>query len=85
METCSNNQNKYSCELSKNFEIGIYTVKVADYDGGNYMTKNINISVSENNPQTGDNITLSIIIGGLSILGMIICIIYFKKKENFSL
>lgn len=43
METCSSNDNKFSCELSKTFATGDYTVKVADYDGGNYVTKNVSI------------------------------------------
>lgn len=84
METCSNNNNKYSCELTKSFEKGEYIIKVADYEGGDYISKNININITENNPQTGDNIINSIIIGGLSILGIIGSIIYFKKKENYN-
>lgn len=82
METCStDNNNNYSCELSKTFGIGDYIVKVADYDGGDYISKNISVTVNEDNPQTGDNIIISIIIGGLSILGITGCIIYFKKRK----
>ncbi len=44
METCSSNDNKFSCELGKTFATGDYIVKVADYDGGNYVTKNVSIT-----------------------------------------
>lgn len=80
METCSSNGDEYSCELSKKFETGNYTVKVADYNGGDYISKDISISVSENNPQTSDNIINTVIICGLSLLGIISCIFFFKKK-----
>lgn len=81
METCSNNNNNYSCKLSKTFENGNYTVKVADYNGGNYISKNISIGTTENNPKTGDNIIISIIIGGVCLIGITGSVIYFKKKK----
>ena len=84
METCSCNNNNYSCELSKTFSKGNYTVKVADYDGGDYISKKISINITEKNPQTGDNIISSIIIGGLSIVAITGCVFFLKKKKKFN-
>lgn len=81
METCSNNNNKYSCELSKTFEKGNYTVKVADYDGGDYISRNISIGITENNPKTSDNIMASIIVGSVCLIGIAGSLIYLKKKN----
>lgn len=80
IETCSSNNNEYSCELNKTFDEGNYIVKVADYDGGDYISKNISISTTENNPKTSDNIMSSIVIGGLSILTIGVCMLLRKKK-----
>lgn len=80
METCSCNNNKYSCELSKTFAAGNYIVKVADYDGGDYITKNVVISTTVNNPKTGDNIMKYIIVGGLCALGIVGCTLFLKKR-----
>lgn len=91
MDTCSNNNsNKYSCKLNKVFAIGNYTVKVADYNGGNYISKNISISDSgqnsqttdkEANPKTFDNILIYVGIGSLSVIGLVGAGLYLKKKK----
>src|SRR5574344_2323896 len=70
MESCSNNVTNYSCELSKEFSKGDYTVKVADYEGGDFIFKDVTVTDPEVNPQTGDNIMLSFIISAVSILGI---------------
>lgn len=77
METCSNNNNKYSCELSKTFEEGNYTVKVADYDGGDYITKNV--SVIQKNPETSDYITFTILLSITSLIGILVITLKNKK------
>lgn len=44
METGSASNGKYDCELGKSFEPGEYTVKVADYDGGEYVIKTVTVT-----------------------------------------
>lgn len=85
METCSSNDNKFSCELSKTFAIGDYIVKVADYDGGTYISKNISVkgdtsvSVKDETPKTGtiEYIGITTLIITISVLGISI----LKRKE----
>lgn len=84
METCSNNNNSYSCKLSKTFGIGNYTVKVADYDGGDYISKNVSINTAVNNPQTMDNIINYVVFGGVSLISIMAITFYLKKKKIFS-
>jgi len=90
MTTVLATEGEYSVTLPaiEGIKEGNYKAKVADYNGENVNTKIINVKLSstpiinENNPQTGDNIISSIIISGLSILGIIGCMIYFKKKND---
>lgn len=89
METCSNNNNRYSCKLSKSFNAGEYTIKIADYNGGNYVSKKTKIeSVASSsiekseNPKTLDNVLLYFGIGCISLVGLISCGIYLKKKKH---
>lgn len=62
---------------------GNYKIKVADYNGANVDSKTVNVTLSknENNPKTGDNIFTSIIFCGLSVIGILGCIISFKRKK----
>lgn len=84
METCANNNNKYSCELSKTFETGNYTVKVADYNGGEYISKDINTknNSKEDNPETLDKMNKYMITGFISLIGILGITIYNKNKKN---
>lgn len=91
LQTCSSDGNKFSCELNKTFETGEYIIKVADYNGGTYSTKNISIIKdangtngleNENNPQTLDNILLYVGLGGISTLGIIGSILFLKQKKK---
>lgn len=80
METCSSDNDEYSCELSKTFENENYTVKVADYDGGDYISKNV--SLTKENPKTADGIMNSILLEVISILGIAGCGLFLNKKYN---
>lgn len=68
-----------------------YVVKAANYDGGTYVTtkvdgsinknNNSNNSSNEKNPQTYDGIMTWIVIGLVSISGIVGTIVYRKKKN----
>jgi LPXTG-motif cell wall-anchored protein len=48
METCNvDNSQNYSCELNYSFEDGTYSIKVADYNGGNYMNTTVTVKTKE--------------------------------------
>lgn len=81
METCSSNNDAYSCELENAFKSGTYTVKVADYDGGAYITKSIKI-VNATNPKTSDNSLMYLYLACISSIGLLGYGIYFKNKMN---
>ena len=88
MQTCAYDDG-YNCELTKKFETGTYIVKVADYAGGEYISKSINVETKkvekqkqEENPKTGDNILTTVIIAGISLfflIGIGLCI--YKKRK----
>ena len=62
---------------------GTYNVRITTNDGGKAETTFViaNSSVKdEENPKTGDNIVFSIIIGIVSILGIVGCIVFIKKN-----
>lgn len=85
METCSSGGSEYVCELNKSFETGDYIVKVADYDGGDYISKDVKVindePVDEKNPQTYDRGILKYIgIFVISLLGIVFSIVKIKKK-----
>lgn len=82
METCSVNNKAYSCKLNKTFANGSYRVKVADYDGGEYITKDVTITATETdtNPKTFDKITIYVGLGLLSILSLTGTCLFAKKK-----
>lgn len=66
---------------SINLEAGTYIVKVANYEGGDYYETSFKVSTqSIDNPQTNDNILKSIVISVVSILGIIGCIVFLKKR-----
>ena len=56
MESCGvAADNTYSYTLSQSFSAGTYIVKVADYDGGAYVTTMVTVpAVSSNSGNTGD-------------------------------
>ena len=70
-----------------------YTLACANYEGGEIKkvevlvdklidkTTDDKIEDAKANPKTGDNYTLLTIILGTSIIGLIICAIYFKSKK----
>ena len=75
-------------------ENGKYIVKVADYDGGEYLEAAFNKEepydgnapeeekeTSEKTPETLDKVSSYILMFGLSILGIIACIKYKKVKN----
>lgn len=53
METCNvdNNQN-YSCELNQSFEDGNYSIKVADYNGGDYIDTTVSVKTKESTTES---------------------------------
>lgn len=57
---------------------GKYTVKCANYDGGTIVEKEVTVTGSVTAPATGDNITIYLILLGLSISGIVLT----KKKIN---
>lgn len=67
-------------EFSETFEAKKYVIKVADYDGGNVITKTVSLN-NENTPDTSDNIINYIIIASLSIISLTGIVIY-KKRLN---
>ena len=71
-------KNKYLSTLEK----GNYKLKVLYNDGG-YVNTEFTIDVIAN-PQTGDSIIKTIIIGSVSLLGLIITILYIKRKKQFN-
>lgn len=67
-------------EYLSTLEKGEYTLTITYTDGGE-VTSTFNISDKLiNNPQTLDNITTSIIIALVSIIGLVISTIYLKKQ-----
>lgn len=65
---------------------GDYNIKIADYNGANVDNKILTIKIKKiSNPQTSDNILISILVSGICIIGLIGCLIYMKKKENIIL
>lgn len=83
METCSVDNNDYSCTFSKTFSNGTYIVKVADYNGGDYVSKKIiiNNGTKASNPNTGDGILTYVIIGIVSLIGILLTTVLLKKKR----
>lgn len=81
METTAvDSSNKYSKKI--NLTDGKYIVKTANYDGGDYLKKSVEPqSNSVKNPQTYDGIMTWIVIGLVSVSGIVGTIVYRKKKN----
>ena len=71
-------------EFNEAFEAKKYVIKVADYDGGNFIEKSISPNSEESNettPDTSDNVIAYIIIGTLSII-LLTGLAVYKRKFN---
>ncbi len=77
-----NSDNKFSTKI--NVTDGKYIVRVADYEGGNI--KEVAVPRVEENdektPETSDNVVKYIILLIVSLSGVILTLIFFKKKES---
>lgn len=60
---------------------GTYTLSVEYSDGG---IANSTFDISTINPQTGDGIMSSILIGSASIIGLLVIAMYLKNNERFN-
>lgn len=90
MVTDSVSNDSFSTKIdSINLEAGsTYIVKVANYDGGNYYETSFKVAdktttttTIEDNPQTSDEIMGSILLGSISLIGLIGSGLYIKKKR----
>lgn len=85
MQTTSvDSSSKYSDKITVPSD-ETYIVKVANYDGGNYISKTVTshdeAKTDEANPKTYDGIMIWTTIGLVSVIG-IAGIIYYRKKIN---
>ena len=71
-----NDDNKF--DFTETFEAKKYVIKVADYTGGNIISKTVSPN-NENTPNTSDSIVSYIIIGVLSIISLTGIAIYRKR------
>lgn len=74
--------------------VGTYTVVCANYEGGEIKKVEVEVKEEKNttdsdakaetktNPKTGDNYTMLIIVLGASVIGLGLCIMYFKGKKT---
>ena len=60
---------------------GTYNLKVTTLDGGEANTTFVIANSSIVNPKTGDGIMNSVLLGGISILGLLGTAMYLKKKK----
>ena len=68
---------------SINLEAGsTYIVKVANYDGGNYYETSFKVVKHIENPETSDGIINIILLGSISLIGIIGCSLFLNKKEK---
>lgn len=68
-------------EFTEKFEAKKYVVKVADYEGGN--TIDIAVEPSNSNVKTGDSIYNYVIIGIVSVIGIVgTSLFIYKKSKN---
>lgn len=79
MESGQVDNGKYNVTIG-GFEDGKkYTVRVANYDGGDFLEQKV--PDGTNTPDTGDNLVSFIILGSLSVIS-IIGIVVFQKRYN---
>lgn len=89
MVTDSVSSNTFNTKID-NIDLDVestYIVKVANYDGGNYYEtsfKVVNNAETIENPQTEDTLISSIVIGGLSILGIVGSVLFLNKKKKIT-
>lgn len=75
-----NDDNTFSANIAVG--AGTYVVKVANYEGGDYVTATVtNGSQIPNVPNTLDNIGLYIVLGIITLASLITGIIYLNKKK----
>ena len=67
-------------EFTEKFEAKKYVVKVADYEGGN--TIDIAVEPSNSNVKTGDSIYNYVIIGIVSVIGIVGASLFIYKKSK---
>lgn len=85
LTTATTTNNNFSIKLPKisGLKTGKYKIKISDYNGSNVDTKNVKVTImNEENPNTFDNIIIVSIILGISVIGMIGCTIYLKKRSH---
>lgn len=82
MKTSGVVSDKYSDTIE--LKAGTYTIKVADYDGGEYKESKINVTgnVGVKNPNTLDDIYLYIILGVVAVIGIIYYVVTSKKTKK---
>ena len=71
-------------EFVDTLSVGEHTLKVLFNDGGEAITTfNVaRVTVPTDNPQTGDNLVVYIIMGILSIIGLLLTLIIYKRKQT---
>ena len=71
-------------EFVDKLSVGEHTLKVLFNDGGVAITTfNVaKVTVPTDNPQTGDNIGFYIISGILSIVGLVLAGIFYRRKQT---
>ena len=79
--TAVNQDNTYSDKID--VQKGNYIVKAVNYDGGDYVTKNVFIETkTSSNPNTGDSILKYGLLLLVSIIGISTIFVFIKKKAN---
>lgn len=77
MESGQVDNGKYNVTID-GFEAGKkYTVRVANYDGGDFLEQKVPDGTKT--PDTGDNIIAYIVLGSLSVISLIGIVLYRKK------
>lgn len=91
MKTVPVDNNSYSTTFALSEDT--YVIKVADYDGGDYISKSISpvttnsstntslLKNNTNNPKTGDNIIFYVCLLVLSIIALISGTLYIRKNK----
>ena len=86
METCAVTSGAYSYTMDKSFDAGNYVVKVADYDGGTFATKEVKVTNASTTPTTGDHmmqtVAISVIVVAAAAAAITVTIVVKKKAAN---